>query len=181
MVSTFSAFYHGRIGHGTHRRDDGHRHRANVRHHYPGALQNNDSVRRYRVALSLRALLAAGMRIGVTDAYIYGDEVTTLQDDPEFANRFALASVGDVNATRLLDGEIDGFIEDIFVATATIRRRGLEEQIEVHPLQLQSGGEVRFLFSRASVSPELVARFDGALQRVRSSGLYREIQGQYLR
>lgn len=130
---------------------------------------------------SLRALVESGMRIGVTDAYIYGDAVTSLQDDPEFADRFLLASVGDENATRLLDREIDGFIEDIFVGTATIRRRGLEDEIQVHPLTLQSGGEVCFMFSRASVTPEIVARFDAALEGVRASGVYEEIQGQYLR
>jgi ABC-type amino acid transport substrate-binding protein len=121
------------------------------------------------------------MRIGVTDSYIYGDEVTALQDDPELSEQFTPAAVGDVNASRLLDGVIDGFIEDIFVATATIRRRGLENQIAVHPLALQSGGQVRFMFSRASTSEDIVARFNEALAQIEASGAYQEIEDRYLR
>lgn len=130
---------------------------------------------------SLRDLLDAGMRVGVTDAYIYGDEVMALQDDPAFADQFVRAAMGEVSATRLLDGEIDGFIEDIFVATAAIRRKGLENEIAVHPLTLQSGGDVRFMFSRASVDEAFVGRVDEALARLRESGRYREIESRYLR
>ena len=130
---------------------------------------------------TLRELLEAGMRIGVTDAYLYGEEVMTLQDDPAFADQFVRASMGEVSATRLLDGEIDGFIEDIFVATAAIRRRGLEEDIAVHPLSLQSGGDVRFMFSRASVEEGLVTRINEALADLRETGRYTEIESRYLR
>ena len=130
---------------------------------------------------SLRELLEAGTRIGVTDAYMYGGEVTKLQDDPAFADLFVRAATGDVSATRLLDGEIDGFIEDIFVATATIRRNGLENDIAVHPIALESGGEVRLMFSRASVDEAVVRRFDEALAELRDSGRYEEIEGRYLR
>jgi polar amino acid transport system substrate-binding protein len=130
---------------------------------------------------SLRELLEGGLRIGVTDAYLYGDEVTALQDDPAFASQFVAATMGEISATRLLDGEIDGFIEDIFVATAAIRRRGLENDIAVYPLALQSGGDVRFMFSRASVEEGLVRRIDAALAELRESGRYKEIEDRYLR
>lgn len=130
---------------------------------------------------TLRELLEAGMRIGVTDAYLYGDEVMALQDDPVFADQFVRAATGEESASRLLDGEIDGFIEDIFVATAAIRRRGLENDIAVHPLTLQSGGDVRFMFSRASVDEAFVRRIDEALAALRASGRYEEIESRYLR
>jgi polar amino acid transport system substrate-binding protein len=126
-------------------------------------------------------LLESGMRIGVTDSYVYGDEITALQDDPEFADRFVPAASGDVNLSRLLDGAVDGFIEDIFVATASIRREGLEEEIAVHPLVLEPGGDVRFMFSRASTTEDMVARFNDALGEIRASGRYTEIEDRYLR
>ena len=107
--------------------------------------------------------------------------MTALQDDPAFASQFVAATMGEISATRLLDGEIDGFIEDIFVATAAIRRRGLENDIAVYPLALQSGGDVRFMFSRASVEEGLVRRIDAALAELRESGRYKEIEDRYLR
>ncbi len=129
----------------------------------------------------LRELLESGMRIGVTDSYVYGDEITALQDDPQFADSFVPAATGDVNISRLLDGAVDGFIEDIFVATASIRREGLEEEIAVHPLVLETGAEVRFMFSRASTTEDVVARFNDALEQIRTSGRYTEIEDRYLR
>ncbi|MGB5622833.1 MAG: transporter substrate-binding domain-containing protein [Gammaproteobacteria bacterium] len=130
---------------------------------------------------SLSAMLAAGMKIGVTDAYLYGSEVEALQDNPTFAQQFIIAEVGETNATRLLDGVIDAYLEDVIVGTSIVRRRGLEDDVELHPLAAAGGSEVRLMFSQASVSPEVVARFDSALTRLRESGRYAEIEGQYIR
>jgi polar amino acid transport system substrate-binding protein len=130
---------------------------------------------------TLKALLAQGMRVGVTDAYIYGPAVQALQDDPAYAGQFVVAAVGETSATRLLDGVIDGFLEDIFVATSVLRRRGLEALVEEHPLQLETGGDVRLMFSRASVPAEEVERFNTGLERLRENGRYETIEGQYIR
>lgn len=130
---------------------------------------------------SLEDMLANGMRLGVTDAYLYGPSVQALQDDPRFADQFVVAAVGETSATRLLDGVIDGFIEDVFVATSVLRRRGLEDLVKAHPLELESGGEVRLMFSSATVPVEVLARFDAGLQRLRETGRYEDIEGQYIR
>ncbi len=130
---------------------------------------------------SLSAMLDAGMKIGVTDAYLYGSEVEALQDNPTYAEQFIIAEVGETNATRLLDGVIDAYLEDVIVGTSIVRRRGLEGDVELHPLAATGGSEVRLMFSQASVSPEVVARFDSALTRLRESGRYEEIEGQYIR
>ena len=130
---------------------------------------------------SLEEMLANGMRLGVTDAYLYGPTVQTLQDDPRFADQFVVAAVGETSATRLLDGVIDGFLEDVFVATSVLRRRGLEDVVKAHPMELESGGEVRLMFSRATVPAEVLARFDAGLQRLRETGRYEDIEGQYIR
>ena len=70
-------------------------------------------------------MLDAGMKIGVTDAYLYGPEVEALQDDPAYAGQFIIAEVGETNATRLLDLVIDAYLEDVIVGTSIVRRRGL--------------------------------------------------------
>lgn len=130
---------------------------------------------------TLEEMLAEGMRIGVTDAYIYGPTVQALQDDPRYDDQFVIAAVGETSATRLLDGVIDAFLEDIFVATSVLRRRGLEKLVEEHPMTLESGGEVRLMFSRASVPDEVLARFDAGLRSLRETGRYEAIEGQYIR
>lgn len=130
---------------------------------------------------SLKAMLDAGMKIGVTDAYLYGPEVEALQDDPAYAGQFIIAEVGETNAIRLLDLVIDAYLEDVIVGTSIVRRRGLDQEVELHPLASAGGSDVRLMFSRKSVPQEIVARFDQALTRLRESGRYEEIEGQYIR
>ncbi|MGD8977238.1 MAG: transporter substrate-binding domain-containing protein [Gammaproteobacteria bacterium] len=130
---------------------------------------------------SLAAMLDAGMKIGVTDAYLYGPDIEALQDDPAYAEQFIIAEVGETNATRLLDLVIDAYLEDVIVGTSIVRRRGLEQEVELHPLAATGGSDVRLMFSRQSVAQEIVARFDQALTRLRESGRYEEIEGQYIR
>ena len=133
------------------------------------------------VGKDLRTLMDAGMRVGITDAYIYGDEVRAMQDDPEYTELFFPADVSGTSASRLLDGQIDGFIEDIFVASSMIRRRGLEEEIVTHPVNIGGSNAVRLMFSRSSVDEDLVTRFDQSLVHLRDNGEYDRIRNQYLR
>ncbi|MGI9264277.1 MAG: substrate-binding periplasmic protein [Gammaproteobacteria bacterium] len=130
---------------------------------------------------TLKELLDSGMRVGITEAYIYGDMVRALQDDPSYADRLFPADLGESSAGRMLDGEIDGFIEDIFVASSMIRRRGLEDDIETHPVDIGGSNEVRLMFSRSSVDGNLVSRFDESLVHLRESGEYENIRNRYLR
>lgn len=129
---------------------------------------------------TLKQLLDQGLRLGVTDAYVYGDAVQRVLDDPGYQDRISHAGFGEANAGRLLDGDIDAFIEDVFVAAALRRRLGLENAITPHPVGLESGGEVRIMFSKATVSPRQVARANDSLAALKSGGGYEAIRARYL-
>jgi polar amino acid transport system substrate-binding protein len=128
---------------------------------------------------TLRAKLEGGLRLGVTDAYLYGGEVETLRDDPDFAGAFVVASIGETNVTRLVDGEIDGFLEDRFVAAAVVRRRGLEGTVDAE--LVVSSNDVRLMFSKSSVDQVLVERFNESMRALRAGGEFDAIQSRYLR
>ena len=128
---------------------------------------------------TLAEMLTDGMRIGVTDGYLYGELVENLRDDPRFTEQFVVADIGETNATRLMNGEIDGFLEDRFVAAAVIRRRGLED--DVNAGLVISSNDVRLMFSRASVDPTLIARFNESMAGLRRDGDFDAIQSRYLR
>lgn len=129
---------------------------------------------------NLRDLMDQGMRIGVTDEYVYGDAVQQVIDEPRYSGQIVRRSFGEANISGLLEHDIDAFVEDVFAATTMIRRLGFEGAISRHPLSLDNPGEVRIMFSKASVSPELVAHVNDSLTRLKESGEYEEIQGQYL-
>lgn len=113
--------------------------------------------------------LAVPNRLGLTQGYYYGEDINALQDDPAFADRLVELPHGDAGFDALLAGEVDGVLEDPYVATAVLRRRGLREDVQMHPMDLGSSS-VRLMFSRVSVDPSVVQRFGASLEALQASG-----------
>lgn len=130
-------------------------------------------------ATSLQALLDTGFRLGVREQYSYGETVDALQEDPRYTDRFIGATLSAQSFQRLLDLEIDGMLEDPAAARVVMRREGLQEEIEQHPLPIYSG-EVGLMFSKASVDPSVVALVDEALGRMKADGHVQEIVARYV-
>ena len=127
---------------------------------------------------SLKELLQSDYKLGVTEDYIYGDQVSKLQDSPENAEKFVYVPLTEVNYYNLLQNQIDGFLEDPFVAAFTIKRKGLQGQIEAHPIEVHSG-DVAIMFSKKSVKPETVTAFNEALATLKDNGEYQKILAKY--
>lgn len=128
----------------------------------------------------LQTLLQDGFRMGVTQDYIYGDQVNALQDNESLAENFVVVPITEVNYYNLTQDQIDGFLEDPFVAAFTIRRKGLQGQIEALDVVIHSG-DVSVMFSRESVQAETVKAFNAALEKLKSSGEYEQILAKYSR
>ena len=77
-----------------------------------------------------------------------------------------------------LQNQIDGFLEDPFVAAFTIKRKGLHGQIEAHPLEIHSGS-VAMMFSKKTVDEKTVIAFNQALDRLQKNGEYQKILTKY--
>ncbi len=123
-------------------------------------------------------VLANGMRVGLTQGYIYGDEVSKLQDSEDFRDMFIEGSETSVNFLALIEMGVDGVLEDPHVASALLRRRGWQDQVEAHPLDLGSN-QVSLMFSRASVDEAVVARFNSSLEALKASGAIDSIISRY--
>jgi polar amino acid transport system substrate-binding protein len=127
---------------------------------------------------SLRDLLDGEFKLGVTEDYIYGQKVNELQDDPAYKGKFVYVPMTEVNYYNLLQNQIDGFLEDPFVAAFTIKRKGLQGQIEAHPLEIHSGS-VAMMFSKKTVDEKTVIAFNQALDRLQKNGEYQKILTKY--
>ena len=123
---------------------------------------------------SIREFLESGARLGVVENYVYGPTITAMQDDPTFANQFVMAIMGELNVARLLDGDIDGFLDDSFVGASMIRRKGLEDYVEPQGIVIDTG-DVYVMFSRASVQEPFVLDFNQALGDIKRSGEYERL------
>jgi len=129
---------------------------------------------------SLQELLDQDFRLGVTEDYLYGDMVNGLHDDAKYSAQFVSVPITEVNYYNLTQDNIDGFLEDPFVAAFTIRRKGLQGQIEALPLEIHST-DVSIMFSKKSVSEDTVQAFNRALAKLKENGEYDEILAKYRR
>ncbi|MCZ6715854.1 MAG: transporter substrate-binding domain-containing protein [Gammaproteobacteria bacterium] len=124
-------------------------------------------------------LLERGFKIGVVSQYLYGDEITALQDSAEYGDLFVSVPISEMNFSNLMNFEADGFLEDPFVAAAVIRKKGLAEEVEAHPIVIKTG-EVRLMFAKASVEQSLVDAINVALGEQESDGSYAALLEKYL-
>lgn len=127
----------------------------------------------------LTELLENGFRLGLTHGYIYGDKVTQVLADSRWQDQLVEVPVGELNFLNLMDFNIDGFLEDPFVAASIENRRDWGMDFEALPLDLHSG-EVHLMFSKASVDAATVERFNEALDELRESGEHQRILERYL-
>lgn len=127
---------------------------------------------------TLADFINKGRKIGIISEYYYGDVFDELYRDPAKKAAFVEASMGELNVARLIDNDIDGMLEDSFVARSMLRRKGLSEQIGPHGIVLQSN-DVYVMFSKVSVPEDKVLQFNQALKNIRNSGEYMLIVDKY--
>lgn len=127
---------------------------------------------------SLAQLMSEKFRLGVTEDYLYGDEVSNMQDNQTLTDQIVTVPITEVNYYNLTQNQIDGFLEDPFVAGYTIKRKGLSKQISAFPIEVHSG-DVSILFSKSSVNQETVAAFNKGLEAINASGEYERILKKY--
>lgn len=119
-----------------------------------------------------------GNKIGIVEDYIYGPEVSTFLDNPDSSKYFVNAIMGELNVARLLDGDIDGYLEDSFVGASLLRRKALSSYIVAQGITIQTG-DAYVMFSQKSVTQEQVNGFNTQLKEVKNSGVYQDILNKY--
>ena len=117
-------------------------------------------------------------KIGTIGEYYYGEELSGLMDDEKYGKQFQPVFMGEINLARLLDGDIDGFLEDSFVGASLVRRKGLAKYITPHQAKI-STGDVYVMFSRATISPQKVNDFNQALIELKNNGDYDKLVTKY--
>jgi polar amino acid transport system substrate-binding protein len=127
---------------------------------------------------SLNEFIDGGSQIGIVADYLYGEEVSKLLDDPKKAKSFVNAIMGELNVARLLDEDIDGFLEDSFVGASLLRRKALSDYIVAHGITINTGNAY-VMFSKQSITEDQLALFNAELQRVKQSQTYKDLLTKY--
>jgi len=127
---------------------------------------------------SIFELMDEKFRLGITEDYIYGDAIAVIQDKEIYQSQIVTVPITEVNYYNLIQNNIDGFLEDPFVAGYTIKRKGLSSKISASGIKVHSG-DVSIMFSKKSIKPERVEQFNIALDSIRDSGEYKKILDKY--
>lgn len=128
---------------------------------------------------SLAETLDAGIRLGMQIDVSYGDEADVLKNNPAYADSFQYVSRRESLWLMLARERVDGVIADTLTGLYEVRELGLSEEIRPTSLVV-SNKPAFFIFSKKTISPDLVARFDHALQSMLDDGTFREIISNYV-
>lgn len=122
------------------------------------------------------SLLAAGHKVGVVSDYYYGEEIDHLYGSMPQA--FVNAQIAELNMARLADEEISAVLEDSYVATAMLRRKGLDRKISAHTLRL-APSDVHLMLSKTSINESQLADINAAIDRLKQSGYLGRLLQKY--
>lgn len=114
------------------------------------------------------------LRVGIVAGRSFADPaLASAVDLAVQQGRVVLAPSEVENLRNLVDGTVDALLADRMAVASAALTGGLA--LRVHETVLPGLSDVRFLFSRQTVSPETVARIDAAIGRLTEDGTIDEI------
>ncbi len=122
------------------------------------------------------ALIKKGIRIGMNPGNIYGPEVSRVQTENSTNQKLVYADSNDALYQLFFENKIDGFFEDPTVLAYNLRIKNQTGKLTLCKIS-QNASTVSFLFSKKSTKPEIVERFNRALNSVKKTRAYKASWG----
>ncbi|HEX2012122.1 MAG TPA: transporter substrate-binding domain-containing protein [Roseateles sp.] len=128
----------------------------------------------------LADLRGTGFRLGLQLGVAYGPEFSALeQEDPRFAAGLQRVATRHSLWRMLAAGRLDGVLANDWTGPAEIRQLGLAGQIQASGV-LIAHSNASVAFSRKTVTPDFVARFDQASLSLHKDGSLAALRQRYL-
>jgi polar amino acid transport system substrate-binding protein len=102
------------------------------------------------------------MKVAYLRGSYRGEAFSAFLDHPEAGKYVSEISISHHGLNLLLSGRIDAYVSDPVSTLGGAKKRGLEGRLASHPFILNSE-PVHLMFSRATVSQQLVSRIDDAI------------------
>ncbi len=126
----------------------------------------------------LQGFLEAGHRLGVVRGVFYGDAARRLIDTPAFKAQVERVVENSLNMKKILAGRLDGILVNPPLVADFLRANNATGRLERRSLIYET--QMHMVFSKASVKPDVVARFDRAIKALRQDGTIDKIVARYL-
>jgi polar amino acid transport system substrate-binding protein len=128
---------------------------------------------------TLPEILDTDFKLGAQVNVSYGDQYDALSEIPAYKKNFYYASRRELLWKMLARERVDGVIADELTGLYELRELGFDSNI-VPTTMVTSNKPAFFIFSKKSVNPDLVKRFDQALQSMLDDGAFETILDKYL-
>lgn len=118
-------------------------------------------------------------RLGVVKGFIYADPlINDYINDPNNQAWIVKTNNEYESLSLLLNSEIDGFLADRIVGSTVIWRKKAGQKLAEHRLNIKR--PVHIIFSKKTVSPDIVEKYNKVIERIKSTEGYQKIVSWYL-
>jgi polar amino acid transport system substrate-binding protein len=126
-------------------------------------------------------LIEAGtVKLGRVSSWITADHtLNSYLSDAAYSSVFVESKDEAENFQKLLDGQVDGILTLRLTASTLAWNNGFQHLVEQHP-NFYASEPVHVIFSKKSVDPDLVAKFDATLLEMQKDGSLRRTVRKYL-
>lgn len=125
-------------------------------------------------------LIRPDFKIGINRGVSNGEVFDKFLENPEFIKQVKEVTSNEFNIKKLLAGRIQGFLYEEIPGIYEIRNLGALDKVEVHPMVISSG-DIHVMFSKKTLTPEFVEKFNKSLAELKEDGRYKKIMDTYLK
>lgn len=111
-------------------------------------------------------LIEKGMRLGITRGNIYGESIKYLQDTPALNKKLIYRNDNSEHYKLFAEDKLDAFVDDPAVMAFMIRNNPSTGILRVCKIAVSSS-TVSLMFSKKTVAPYIVERFNRAIELVK--------------
>lgn len=127
----------------------------------------------------LNELKKKKFKIAVVSGFAYSDPlITAFVNNPENKDIVVKTNSDYTSLDLLLTGEVSGFFADRIVGTTLIWH--IHPPLQIIERRLEVNSPIHILFSKKTVSPEIVERYNQSIMKVTNSNEYNNIVSWYL-
>ena len=126
---------------------------------------------------SLSDIIGSDIRLGVVRGVSYSDEYDALKTDPRFTQHLIYLSETTPLADMLIHDRIDAFLDSEYGGLKMISENPDYQAkiIAVKRITSPQEAQTYLMFSKKTVSPEMAAIFDDAIELLKADGSYKTI------
>ena len=120
---------------------------------------------------NLESLLKEGFKLGIGRNIYYGEYINRLNQHQDFKQNIVLLASENELIESLENSNIDGFFATPFLMDNESMSNPTFDRFEEYPVEIVIG-DLRFIFSKKTVSQEFVKRFNQSLRKIQRSQSY---------